>query len=64
MALQFVPFVEVGRVAKGWTPSELYSDMKWNVGLGLRAMVKGLVIRVDTAVLEEEVGLQMVGHPF
>ncbi len=63
--LQLVPFVEVGRVASAWQLSELHSDVKWDVGLGLRAMVKGLVIRIDTAISDEEVGLQMmVGHPF
>ncbi len=64
-SLQLVPFVEVGRVASAWQLSELHSDVKWDVGLGLRAMVKGLVIRIDTAISDEEVGLQMmVGHPF
>ena len=39
--------------------------MKWNVGVGFRALVKGLVVRVDIAASEEEVGVQMiVGHPF
>ncbi|MBW2245668.1 MAG: BamA/TamA family outer membrane protein [Deltaproteobacteria bacterium] len=62
---QWVPFVEVGRVAPSWSMSELHSSMKWDVGFGIRAMAKGLVVRVDTAVSKEEFGVQMmVGHPF
>ena len=62
---QFVPFVEVGRVAETWNLDELHSDMKWDAGLGLRVMVKGLIVRVDTAVSDEGVGVQMwVSHPF
>ncbi len=39
--------------------------MKWDVGLGLRAMVNRLVIRIDTAVSDETVGVQMMlEHPF
>ena len=63
--IQLVPFVEVGRVARAWNLSELHSDMKLDVGVGFRALVKGLVVRVDIAASEEEVGVQMmVGHPF
>lgn len=63
--LQFVPFAEVGRVAPHWTVKRLHSDMKWDVGVGLRAFLKGLVVRIDTAVSEEDVGVQMmVSQPF
>jgi hypothetical protein len=63
--LQFVPFIEVGRVAPEWNFNTLHSDMKWNVGLGMRAWAKGIVIRIDTAVSDEEVGVQMmVSQPF
>jgi len=62
---QWVPFVEVGRVAEEWTLGELHSDMKWDVGFGVRAMAKGLVIRIDAAGCEEGFGIQMmVGQPF
>jgi hypothetical protein len=62
---QWVPFVEVGRVADEWALDELHSDMKWDVGLGVRAMAKGLVIRIDAAGCEEGFGIQMmVGQPF
>jgi hypothetical protein len=39
--------------------------MKWDVGFGVRAMAKGLVVRIDTAVSEEGFGVQMfVTQPF
>ena len=63
--LQFVPFVEVGRVAPEWSFSQLHSDMKWNAGLGIRAWAQGIVIRIDTAYSDEGVGLQMmISQPF
>ena len=63
--LQFVPFIEVGRVASEWDFNKLHSDMKWDVGLGIRAWAKGIVIRIDTAVSDEEFGVQMmVSQPF
>jgi hypothetical protein len=62
---QWVPFVEVGRVAPTWSINELHTDMQWDVGFGIRAIAKGLVVRIDTAVSEEDFGVQMmVGHPF
>ena len=62
---QWVPFVEVGRVAPSWSLDELHSDMKWDVGFGVRAMAKGLVVRIDTAVSEEGLRVQMmVSQPF
>ena len=63
--IQFVPFVELGRVSDAYRFNEMHSDMKWDVGLGLRAMLKRMVVRVDIAVSDETVGVQMmVQHPF
>ncbi len=63
--IQFVPFVEVGRVARTWSFSELHSDMKWDVGLDLRALVEKAVVRMGVAVGEEGFGIRaMVSHPF
>jgi hypothetical protein len=63
--LQFVPFVEVGRVAPVWNLDRLHSDMKWSAGFGIRAMAKGIVIRIDTALSDEQVGVQMmISQPF
>ena len=63
--LQFVPFVEVGRVADTWNASELHSDMKWDVGASLRVMARKAIVRVDVAVGEEGGALWLdIGHPF
>ena len=63
--LQFVPFVEVGRVGPEYDQANLHSSLKWDVGLGLRAWAKGIVVRLDTAWSDEGFGVQMmVGQPF
>jgi hypothetical protein len=63
--IQIVPFVEVGRVAGKYDLAELHSDMKWNVGTGLRAWVKGFLVRADTAISDEGIRVQMmIGQPF
>ena len=63
--LQFVPFVEVGRVAPSWNLKDLHRDMKWDAGLGLRFWAKGLVARIDVAGSDEGVGVaMMVSQPF
>jgi len=63
--LQFVPFVEVGRVAPGWNVKDLHSGMKWDAGLGLRLWAKGLVARIDVAGSDEGFGVaMMVSQPF
>jgi hypothetical protein len=63
--IQGVLFAEIGRVADHWAIDELHEDMKWNVGVGLRAWVKNIVVRIDTAYSEEDVHVQMmVAHPF
>lgn len=63
--IQVVGFAEAGRVAPDWNFGELHEDMRWDVGIGLRAWAKGLVVRVDTAVSDEGMGVQMmISHPF
>jgi hypothetical protein len=63
--LQFVPFVEVGRVAPSWNLKTLHTDMKWSMGLGLRAWAKGIAARIDTAVSDEDFKVQMmIAQPF
>jgi len=63
--LQFVPFVEIGRVAPSWNIETLHSDMKWSAGLGIRAWAKGIVARIDFAASEEDFKVQMmVAQPF
>ncbi len=63
--VQIVPFVERGRVAPKWNIGDLHEDTKWSAGIGLRARAKGLVVRIDTAASEEDVGIQMmINQPF
>ena len=63
--VQFVPFIEFGRVAPEWSWSGLHEDMKWDAGLGLRFNAKGMVLRIDTAVSDEDYWIQMmVSQPF
>ena len=39
--------------------------MQWDGGIGVRLWAKGLVVRVDTALSNEGVGVQMmVSQPF
>jgi len=46
---QFIAFVEAGRVTDTWSLEELHKDMKWDAGLGLRAMLSKTVFRLDMA---------------
>ena len=62
---QIVGFAELGRVAETWTPDELHSDMKWDLGVGFRFMIQKSVLRLDTAYSDEGWNVwAMVGHPF
>jgi hypothetical protein len=62
---QFVGFVEGGRVAREYTLSELTSDWKADIGVGIRAMVAGGMVRFDVAASNEGVGFWfMVNQPF
>jgi hypothetical protein len=63
--VQFVPFVELGRVSPQWNLGELHSAMKLDGGIGFRAMAKGLVVRIDVASCSEGLGVQMmVSQPY
>jgi len=63
--LQFVPFVEIGRVAPEWNAEELHSDMQWCAGLGGRVWANGIVARIDAAYSTEGIGVQMmIAQPF
>ena len=62
---QLVGFVEGGRVADEYRASTLFDDWKSDVGIGLRALTAGIVVRFDLAVSEEGTNAWvMVGHPF
>jgi hypothetical protein len=63
--LQFVPFVEIGRVAPEWDWRTLHSSMNWSAGFGIRAWASGFVLRVDTALSDEGASVQMmISQPF
>ena len=63
--IQFVPFVEVGRVAPEWNAEELHSDMQWDAGLGFRIMAQKAVLRLDMGASDEGAAVwAMVGNPF
>lgn len=62
---QWVFFTEVGRVAPSWSFSTLNKNQKFDAGVGVRAMVKGLVVRIDVAGSSESWGVNMmVSQPF
>ncbi len=50
--VQLVIFGEVGRVAPSWG-DELLEDVKWDLGVGIRAMARKAVVRADFAISEE-----------
>ncbi len=61
---QVVPFIEIGRVHDQYN-FDLLSDMKYDVGISLRAMVEELPVRIDVAYGEEGTNLWlMVQQPF
>jgi hypothetical protein len=62
---QVVPFAEAGRVAPAWNVNTLHSSMKYDGGVGIRAMVNNVVVRIDVAAGTEGWATQMfVGQPF
>ena len=62
---ELVGFGEVGRVAPSWSLSTLHENMKYDGGVGIRAMVNHVVVRIDFAMGPEGFATQMfVGHPF
>ncbi|QOV89307.1 BamA/TamA family outer membrane protein [Humisphaera borealis] len=62
--IQFTVFGEVGRVADSFS-GELFSDPKWDAGIGIRVLARQIVLRADLAVGEEGVNMWlMVGHSF
>jgi hypothetical protein len=62
---QFVGFIEGGRVANEYSFSELFSDWKSDIGIGLRAMMAGGIVRLDIATSDEGTAAWvMFGQPF
>ncbi len=62
---QIVGLVEAGRVAPSWDVSTLHSDMKYDVGIGLRGMFHASVGRIDFVVSDEGFAFSaMLGQTF
>lgn len=62
---QTVLYVEGGRVAPEFKADTLFTDWKTDVGVSLRALTAGIVVRFDiTKSNEDVVSWLMVGHPF
>ena len=62
---QIVGLVEAGRVAPSWDLSTLHTDMKYDVGVGLRGMFHASVGRLDFVVSEEGFSISaMLGQTF
>ena len=60
-----MPFVEIGRVAPQWSFSDLHTDMRKVLGVGLRFMAQKAVFRLDTAFADDSWSMYaMVGQPF
>lgn len=62
---QTVLFVEGGRVSPTYNKDTLLSDWKSDVGISLRALTAGIIVRFDIAKSTEGTNMWvMVGHPF
>lgn len=62
--LQLVGFVEAGRVHDQYN-FDLLTDMKYDIGVSLRAMIEEVPMRFDVAYGEEGTNIWlMVNHPF
>ena len=62
---QFAVIGELGRVAPEWDLKTLHTDMKWDAGLGVRAMFGAAVGRMDFMYGEEGFAMQaMFGQSF
>ncbi|MGO2477053.1 MAG: BamA/TamA family outer membrane protein [Pseudoalteromonas sp.] len=62
---QLVAFAEAGRVAPEYHLNTLTQDLKYDYGVGLRAMMAGLIVRTDIATSKEGSNFWiMVDHLF
>ena len=51
--MQWVLFAECGRVANRYVPSDLFSQLKVDGGIGVRVLAKDQLVRFDLAFSEE-----------
>lgn len=63
--LQFVAFIETGKVSSEWDLRNLHTKMKFDYGVGFRFFANEMVIRVDSGFSIEGSQLQMyIGQSF
>ena len=63
--IQQVEFYELGRVAPDSNFNELHSNMKWSLGVGVRAMANNIILRADIVASREDTFSQLFFvHPF
>ncbi|MEJ5245597.1 MAG: BamA/TamA family outer membrane protein [Bacteroidota bacterium] len=63
--LQLALFGDLGRVAPEWDFAEFHQNMRYTYGLGLRAFMQGMVLRMDVGKSKENIMIQMfVENPF
>jgi hypothetical protein len=62
---QIVPFIEAGRVAEDYNADLFTKDLKFDAGIGLRAMAFRSVFRLDFAFSDEGGAVTaMISQPF
>lgn len=62
---QIVPFIEAGRVSEEYNLDLFAKDLKFDAGIGLRAMAFRMVFRLDFAISDEGGSVQaMISQPF
>jgi hypothetical protein len=63
--IQFVAFIESGRVAPNWDIKKLNTNMQYDYGLGIRFFANEMLIRVDGGFSKEDSQVQMfIGQSF
>ena len=62
---QWTLFMDAGRVADNFDLKELHSDVKTNVGGGIRFMVEGITVRAEMVTSSEDTMLRVfINQPF
>lgn len=63
--IQLALFCDLGRVAPNWQLQELHKKMKYTYGFGIRALMNGMVLRMDVGKSQHNLMVQMfVENPF
>lgn len=63
--LQLALFCDFGRVSEKWQLDEFHKKMQYTYGIGIRALMNGMVLRMDAGKSRENFMIQMfVENPF